>query len=241
MNRLISKYHCLFILLLIVILSMKETQSYAQQEQEYYKSPVNWGVKVGLNALSTTVYEIYYNDIEVPNGSYTNKNGYMVSAFLRINLDHFFMQPEASWNYYRQECSFTKPIEGTENSYYPATSLKINSSSANINILAGYHIVKNGPYIFNFYAGASVKSVYQTDFTTRTDYHYTSKDMQYNITGILGFSMNIAKLHFDVRYELSQSDTNLELSKIPDFPEDYHGLLIKKNENILSFSCGVMF
>jgi hypothetical protein len=233
--RLSTRWYGLFALSLVVFLGMADHKCYAQ------KARVNFGIKAGVNALSTNYYDPYFGENSLSNGSFTNKNGYLVSAFMRINYDRVFLQPELTWNYYLQECFFSLPIEDTENEYYPETKLDIDSRSLNANILFGYNIIKSNPFLFNFYIGTSFKGIYSRDYDTNFGRKFSENEVLLNYTGIVGLSLNISKLHFDMRYELNQSNTNLDLSKIPDFPEKFHGVTLKKNENILSFSCGIMF
>jgi hypothetical protein len=214
---------------------MAGNKSYAQ------KAHVNFGIKAGVNALATNYFDPYFEDEALPNGSFTNKNGYLVNVFMRINYDRVFLQPELAWNLYRQVCFFSIPDEDTENEYYPETQLEINSRSVNTNILFGYNIIKATPFQINFFIGPSFKGIYGRDFKTNFFQSFSENDALLNYTGIVGMSLNISKLHFDLRYEFNQSNTNLDLSEIPEFPEKFHGVTLKKNENILSFSCGIMF
>jgi hypothetical protein len=210
-----------------------ENQSFAQSER------LNYGFKVGLNALSTIKYKTYYTG-ESTSGSYTNKNGYLIGAFFRINYDHLFMQPEAIWNYHRQKCGFMLP-NPNNNELNMSKALDINMDAVNTNLLLGYNIIKKKPYLCDVYAGASLKWTYKIKYEISEEHNYSGKSDFFCYAGIIGFSVNISKLYFDFRYEINQPNTNLDFSNIPDILESYRGVFLEKNENILSFSFGVMF
>ena len=230
---------CLVLFLLIMSASMKTSVSYAQKNFDH--SVLNFGIKIGLNALSSTSYNIYYEDIALNRGEQVNKYGYLINAFARINLDRFFMQPELEWNHYRQECIFSLPISLEENTYQSPTAMGVNDNSANVNVLTGYHIEKNGLYIINCYLGGALRMNYKTEYNFKESYALVDQSYRYHYSGILGSSLNIGIIHFDIRYQFIFPNTNIEMSKIHSISDNYQGITIKKNENILSFSCGVMF
>jgi hypothetical protein len=200
----------------------------------------NWGVRLGLNATSITDYEVLQaNNIPV-NGSYINKNGYLLTVFTRFNVKRVFMQPELGWNMYRRTCLFSLPIEGSD-SNYPPVNLNIHSKALNANFLTGYNIVSDYPFFFSVFAGISFIGTYQTDFLIEPEQSFPKSDLFMNYTGILGLSINIARVYFDLRYEMGIPDADLNLAHIPGFPERFQNVTIKKREAILSFSFGIMF
>lgn len=205
----------------------------AQSEQ------LNYGFKAGLNALSPTEYQAYYAG-NPTSGSCTSQNGYSIGTFFRVNYSHIFLQPEAVWNFHRQKCGFMLPDPDNTNTYLPK-SLDINMDAVNTNLLAGYNMIKSKPYLCDIYLGASLKWTYKIKYEITEDRNYSGKSDFFCYTGVIGFSMNITNLYFDFRYEINQPDTNLDFSKIPDVPETWQNVVLEKNENILSFSCGIMF
>jgi hypothetical protein len=229
------KYYSIFISALIIFFSMGENKSFAQQKK------FNWGIKAGVNALSTTHYETFYNGIAIPNDSYTNKNGYLISGFTRFNMKRLFLQPEIAWNYYRMGISFSLPTENGENVYAPSTYMDIHSKSIRGNFMTGYHIVNNEPFVFSAFVGSGFTGIYDTHYITNTDDDYSSKDFHLKILGFAGFSIIISNIYFDVRYEINQPNSNLNFNDISGFPKKYRGVELKKNENILNFSCGLIF
>ena len=222
-----------FIFLALLLACILKTSAQAQS------SKMNWGVRFGLNATSVMSYEVYQADEILTNTSYSNKNGYLVNTFARFNMKRIFLQPELGWNHYRRTCSFSFPVEETA-SYRPTTDLNINSKALNANFLVGYNIVGDYPYLLGFFAGTSFIGTYRTDFSMEWEKSLSKTDLFINYSGILGFSINISKIYFDLRYEMCLPNENLNLKDIPDFPDNYHNIKIKKTESFLSFSFGIM-
>jgi len=203
------------------------------------KLPIgNWGVRIGLNATSIMNYDANNNLGALPNSTYTNKNGFLVATFARCNFKNIFLQPEIAWNRYNRACSFSIPIENSD-IYYQASNLNIESRSVNTNFLIGYNIIKDSPYLFGVYIGPALIGTYQTKYSIDKEL-YTKKNISLNYAGIFGFAINISKIYFDLRYELSLPNSNLNVNGIPNIPEKFHDVRIKKTESILSFSCGMM-
>ena len=203
-------------------------------------SQKNWGIRLGLNAVSIKTYEAYYAGEILTNYSYFNKNGYLLTGFARFNFNRFFLQPEIAWNEYRRSCSFSLPIDNSV-SYYPAIDLDINSKLINSSFLTGYNIVNSYPFLFGMFFGSSLTGTYRTDYTMEKDNSFSKTGLFLNYSAILGFSINISKIYFDLRYEMCLPNANLNLRDIPGFPENYQNVSLKKTEAILSFSFGVMF
>jgi len=201
---------------------------------------MNWGIRLGLNAVSVANFEAIHSDEVLPNLSYTNKNGYFVNTFARFNMNRLFLQPELEWNSYYRSFAFSLPMPAG-NSYYPPVNLYVDSKAINTSFLVGYNIVSNMPFLFGIYGGTSLKGIYRTDFSTDNEQSFPKTDLLLNNSGIIGISINISKIYFDLRYELNLPENNLYLKEIPDFPENFHEVMIKKTEAILSFSFGIMF
>jgi hypothetical protein len=223
----------IFIFGLFIFFFVTKNQSFAQSDR------LNYGFKVGLNALSPTKYQTYYAG-DSTSGSCTNENGYLIGVFFRVNYSHVFMQPEVIWNYHRQRCGFMLPNPNNRELSLPK-ALDIDMDAVNTNLLMGYSIIKNKPYLCDVYLGASLKWTYKIKYEITEEHRYSGKSDFFCYAGVIGFSVNISKLYFDFRYEINQPNTNLDFSKIPDIPEAYQGVFLEKNENILSFSCGIMF
>jgi hypothetical protein len=223
-----------FVFPLLFFLFVTGNQSFAQSER------FNYGFKIGLNALSTMRYNTYYAGVKdsIP-GSYTDRNGYLVGAFFRVNYSRLFLQPEVAWNYHQQICGFWIP-DASNSKNYSSKALNINMDAVNTNLLLGYGIIKNKPFLFDAYIGASLKWTYKIKYEISEEHQYSGKSDFFCYAGVVGFSVHISKLYFDFRYEINQPNTNLNFNNI-DMPEAYKGVFLEKNENILSFSVGMMF
>jgi len=230
----IALYRFILVYIIVLIACITEYNAFSQT------SKLNWGVRLGLNAISIRSYEAFQADELLPNLSYTNKNGYLINAFARFNMNRLFMQPELGWNMYHRSCAFSIPIPNS-NSYYSPVDLKIDSKAINANYLLGYNIVSDYPFLFGVFVGSSFTGTYHTNYSLESNNPYTKTGLQLNFSGIIGLSINISRIYFDLRYESSLPNANLKLKTIPDFPDDYQNVKIKKTEAILSFSCGVMF
>lgn len=223
-------------------LSTLQLYSYAQKPVDRLKpqdKPLNVGFKIGLNALSSTNFEAFLGDIPLTNSYQANKSGYGLNGFFRINLDHFFMQPEVEWNLYKQKYFFSLPSIGDDENEVNY-SIKHRFQSGGINILVGYNIIKNGPYVFNAYIGPSFKYTYSSKYESPDNvfYNYNAK---YNSFGIAGLSFSILKFFVDIRYEISITNTDIDFNEISNTPGIIKNLVFEKNENKLNFSCGVFF
>jgi hypothetical protein len=156
-------------------------------------------------------------------------------------MSRIFLQPEFGWNHYRRTCSFSLPNENSESSYSPSIDLNIHSKTGNANFLVGYNIINDYPFLLGAFAGVSFTGTYRTDYSMESSQSFSKTDLALNYSGIIGLSINISRIYFDLRYEMRLPDDYLYLKDIPDFPDFYQNVKIKKNEAILSFSCGVMF
>jgi hypothetical protein len=229
------KYRLLFVLIFMLIIGQRAYPQY----DNYKYSVFNWGVRVGFNALSTNHYNPLLGGVSI-NGAYTNKVGYNLTGFARINLSRVFVQPELSWNLYRQGFSISTFPDET-NSIGTAGNISSDSYSGNVTTLIGYNIVRNGPFCLNFVAGPSFKYTYRTNYKMRDEDNFTDKKTHYNYAGVVGFSVNISKIYFGIRYEFNKPNSDIYFNNIPDRPESLNGVFIRKNENALGFSCGVIF
>jgi len=212
----------------------------AQKKQPLLTSKVvNWGLKAGINALSSSYLDMYQGETTIEDVSYINKTGFTGGAFFRINLSNFFMQPEAIYSYSKERYSFEQPP--TETSNYLKSAVRANHHSLIIPVLAGYNIIRQDRYLFNVYLGPSFQYHYKTSFDDQMNSNFIDNSHQYSINGTIGISFSISHIFFDFRYLINRPNTNINFGNIEDSPEFLKNISIKKNENMLSFSCGLMF
>lgn len=200
---------------------------------------LKWGIKAGLNAPIAIDFETYSNGEQTEGSTSINKVGYTFSAFARINLDEFFFQPELSWNIGKQQLSFITPVEGSETGF--TNNLFLKYYSGNIGMLAGYNLIHNGPYVFSAMIGASFRYNYKTDFDFGTQADFSTNKPDYNYLGVAAVSFVINKVFFEFRYEFNFPNSNIYFDRIPEASEQLQSIALHKRENILSFSCGLIF
>lgn len=223
-----------------LFLFLSGSAAFGQETQYVFnRKTVNWGVKVGANANSVMHLNGRRGEEELINMSFRNKSGCDVTGFFRINIDRFFVQPEVGWSTLNKEISFSFPSEEISP---PIVEIQFQTQTASANGLIGYNITKRGPFAFSAYTGTSMRYKFDTrySFTSPKSKHRDPNPI-YNAYGVVGFSMNIANAHFDIRYAVSMLATNMHFDNIADKPDWMENVVINKTENLLSFSCGVMF
>ena len=231
-NRALFRFGFVFLFCMVCCMMGNNIQA-----QSFSK---NWGIRAGLNAVSITSYKAFQAGEIIENSTFTNKNGYSLTAFARFNISRIFLQPELGWNGYHRSCSFSFSNENN-NSYYPSNELDIYSKIVNADFLLGYNIVHDRPFLLGFFIGTSLIGNYRTNYSINSEKSFSKTGLLLNYSGILGLSINISKIYFDLRYEACLPDANLNLNEIPNSPDYYKDISIKKTESILSFSFGVMF
>ena len=210
-----------------------------QEPYSFNRKTVNWGLKVGFNANAMMHLKVLQEEEELADVSFRNKSGTDITGFFRINLDRFFVQPEIGWTKLNSDISFPLLLEEESPQLL---DLLFESQTLNLNGLIGYNITKTGPFVFNVIAGSSLRYRFDVRYSVRNpESKHRDPNSMYKPYGLLGFSMNISNVHFDVRYAFSLMTTNIIFDSISDKPDWLGGVSIHKLENILSFSCGVMF
>jgi hypothetical protein len=235
-----KKHICFHVLPVVIsVLSITWQSAYTQQFIKYDHRVFNFGLRAGLNATSISHYKVYVEGEELENGLHQNKTGLAAALFMRINLKYLFLQPEIGISKNNRDLTFLLP---TGDGGHISTVLSAKTNTAKVNVLLGYNLIKNGPFLFNIIAGTSLGYNYKTWYSSSLIESQFSEDTPYyNTNGIVGFTINITKVYFDIRYEMSLLSTNTKFDKIPNKLQSFNGMVINKNENILSFSCGVMF
>jgi hypothetical protein len=215
-----------------------EQPAYGQPYQNYKYKVFNWGLKMTLNATAITQSDIFLGETQLLNESYKNNSGFGFYTFFRVNLDRVFIQPEFGWSLLSKEL-FTSPSDVLDSKF---TDLSLKIKTANVNALVGYNITKTGPFVFNVITGASFRYKFDSYYSNKDkEFDFHDRTNRYNSYGVLGFTTNISYIHFDVRYEMSLLHTDIRFDDIPDRPEEFAGIYVRKSENIISFAFGLMF
>ena len=149
------------------------------------QSPVNLGIKAGLNSSKLTTNLDDYDE--------KNINNFLAGMFLRVNAGKFYLQPEA---YFNSKGGDLKNIEGT-NSF--------DLKAIDVPILLGYKIIDVGAFnarlntgpVFSFFTSKDVNNGSSFD----------PKNFKDNIFGWqYGAGVDFMFLSLDVRMENSFGD-----------------------------------
>ena len=236
------------ILLLLFFVDMgAQTNSYKIAQEDF-----NWGFRVGFNSKNANFHEIYQNGEETDRTKVTNQIGFQGTIFGRVNAGAFFVQPEVCYDFGREKYEFSillnpyiedVPEEEFKEPIFQDVIMNQKSLSINAAVLIGYNIVKYDSFLFNLYFGPNLRYNYSNkynDLSTRNTFTDHTSYPKLNL--LTGISANSFRVHFDFRYEINvPSKINFYFSDINSCPEYLKNISIKKNENILSFSIGIMF
>ena len=213
--------------------------AFGQERYSFNRKVVNWGLKAGFNANAMMHLQVLQGEEELADVSFRNKSGTDITGFFRINLEQFFVQPELEWTRLNNDISFSLL---SEEDSQQLVELSFKSQSIHVNGLIGYNIIKTGPFAFNVMVGSSLRYRFSDRYSIlRPESKHHDPNPVYKPYGLLGFSMNISNVHFDIRYAISLLTANTNFDNLSDKPDWLGGISIYKRENILSFSCGVMF
>ncbi len=206
----------------------------------------NYGLRLGVDSRNSDVCEIYENDEKIDNPRIKNGVGFQGDLFYRFNFDKVFIQSDFGFSYLKEEFFFELQREidpETQEPIYDLIYLNSGTRSLNCAVVIGYNIVKEDSYLFNFYMGPNLRYIYLKQFNKGTTSGFENKDREAYLNIVTGLSMNISHLYFDFRYEigLPNSKRTLNFSEMDSSSDYLKNVYIKKNENILSLSMGIMF
>lgn len=226
------------IIIFLISISVFPLASQPQMDR-VTKGNVNWGVKVGMNAIASNHCDIFYNDEKTgDNESVKSKVGFTTGAFIRINLDNFFFQPDFGFTNSREKLSFLIPLDESNSYRY---NINCNYYSFDVATMLGYNVVKEGPYLLNFFVGPTLRYQYKSNYDINNTRISNDHKNNYKLNGIMGLSFNITNLYFEAKYEMNFSDYHIDFNQMSILPSDLRNINISKNENLLSFSCGLIF
>jgi len=174
----------------------------------------NFGLRVGLTSttLSTNLSENFASE---------NRLGYQAGAFVRLNFNKFYIQPELIYNHRstKLEYEINPVIDGDNQRLGVRSDLKIGTFD--VPIIAGFKIIKTKLLNVRIFAGPEIS------FSTNKDisYEYTTNDGEdfngdvpedsklslddFNSTTWYlqaGAGVDVLFLTFDVRYEKGLND-----------------------------------
>ncbi|MGM9758615.1 MAG: porin family protein [Parabacteroides sp.] len=223
----------------------------AQRLMEMRDKSFNFGAKVGLNTVFPYITELTLDGVSIDETYAQYKVGYLASIFCRFNTQHFFVQPALTWQRSVSEFSFfTENNTSGENDPNPSYSisaynLAMQSSSLEVPVLFGYHIVRQSPYGLSLMAGPKLRYIYQEKYTgsdmEEVSYLFEQSDKPITVNVVTGVSVTIGQLFFDFTYEFGLPQKSDFLSNNKSLQDSSHKLHINRHTNVLNFSLGILF
>ena len=159
-------------------------------------SPINLGVHAGLvNTKANTDFS------SVSTVKENAENGMMLGAFLRINLNKWYLQPELNYVSRKSEVE----LEGIP--------FEFKTKSLDVPMLLGYKIIKLPAFKLRAFAGpvASFKIDDDVKSTIEGSLDSDFKNAVWN--GKFGAGIDVWKLTLDVDYEVGFSDVASDLKQ----------------------------
>lgn len=186
------KYLIMKKIFLAVVICMFSSALFAQ-----LSSPISLGVHAGL--VSTKM------DSEIPSASTIKENaenGMMLGAFLRINLNKWYLQPEL--NYVSRKGEVV--VDGT--------GYDFKTKSMDIPILLGYKLVKLPVLKLRVFAGPVASFKIDDSFSKTFEDKYNDPSFESAVWNAkVGAGVDVWKLTLDVDYEFGLSDVSSEFLK----------------------------
>lgn len=158
-------------------------------------SPVNFGFHAGL--VSTKI------DSKIPDASSVKDkadNGMMLGAFLRVNLNKWYLQPEL--NYVSRKSELV--VDGV--------GFDVKRKSLDIPMLLGYKIVKLPAFKLRAFAGPVAS--FKIDDSFKSALVEVDEDFEGAVWNAkVGAGVDVWKLTLDVDYEFGLTDVSSEFLK----------------------------
>ena len=184
---------------------------------------INVGIRGGFNSSMFLVSDLKIKDVTIDE----IQNNYKISrceiSFDKLGSQHPDIEPD-----------------------YASVSSTIHS--IDFPLLYGYHVVKQGPYTMSLFAGPKLRYLWnkknKITFENFDQQGIHEKLYPFNVSAVIGVSVNISRIFFDFRYEqglhnLSKSVTydNIDMEGRPEVSN----ITFRRRDNVLSFSLGVIF
>lgn len=238
---------CLLLLSFLFCLSPIHAQKFIQIKDKAF----NWGGKVGFSSTFPIINSLTINDVKAEDINMQYKVGYLASVFARVNIEHFFIQPNLSWRYAEGDIRFNIPEkEGdiplfpNNLSIYSSNQIKYKTASIELPVMVGFYLVKEGPYALSMMIGPNIRYTYKSNYTTNMkDFpqEYTTDNTPFGVSIATGLGVSIWRLFLDFTYEFGinqvESDFKDRLSHLPT----EGSMSIDRRTNAMSFSLGFLF
>ncbi len=215
------------------------------QFAEYPYKKLNIGLKAGFNTSFLNTNNISYNGTLITDIDVTNKIGYQIDAFLRINFNRTFLQTGLTWHYSQGSISFL-PIENIgEDKPVSSTNVvdyNFTNKAVDLPVLFGYHLVQEGPYCLSLILGPKVRYAYSNDYDFNNMRSLVlSQDSPIQLSATCGVSFTIWRLFFDAFYDYGILANTVLLGHNTLDTETNSTLKVSKRINSMSFTIGMLF
>jgi len=167
-------------------------------------SPITLGFHAGLVSTKMDLAgQPNYKDIKE-----SSENGMMLGAFLRVNLNKWYLQPEL--NYVSRKGQISAIVEGETLPISGDVKLK----SLDIPVLVGYKIVKLPLLKLRAFAGPVASFRINDDLFSEIDKLTEDPDLTKTVWNAkVGAGVDVWKLTLDVDYEFGLTDVSSEFLK----------------------------
>jgi len=217
-------------------------------------SPVNFGVKGGFTSSLFLISGLNVDGVPIEELQNNYKIGYFGSLFMRINFNRHFLQPEISYNINRCNITFERPLPARDSTRPRSVEASITSSIHSIDfpVIYGYNIIKEGPYRLAVFGGPKIRYIRNKKSDITFD-NFNQENIReqlhpFNISFTSGVSVTISRIFFDFRYDIglhniSKRVTYNTLTDEHNSTDETakYGIHFKRQDNVLSFSFGVLF
>lgn len=213
---------------------------------------INFGTKVGFTSSLFLISGFSVNDVAIDEVQNNYKIGYFASAFMRINFDRHFLQPEASYNINNCNITFNKPLPDSPmgESIHQEASITSKIHSIDFPILYGYNFVKEGPYSLAVFGGPKIRYIWgkksKITFENFDQKNICEQLRPLNLSFTIGTSVTISRVFFDFRYDIGLHNISKDVTCDTPASNLEEGAVTNKirfhrQDNVLSFSFGVFF
>lgn len=209
-------------------------------------SLVSYGVKAGF---SSTFYEV--EELTVagsPINEFTAKSeiSSFYTAFARVNIKRHYLQTEFSYNISHYSIEFSKDQWDPSAQSHEISAISTKITGFEVPLFYGYHLLKEGPYGFSFYAGPKAKFILtdysQHNFENSPYQSFEEKIQPINFSIMAGLGINISRMFFDFSFEYGLHNISKGFNTTDaENHTSTHNLIFNRRKNVLSFSVGFMF
>lgn len=233
--------------IIIAITAILLSLGVAAQGNKDNKSRVNAGLKIGFHAATYNNTDFCIDGYEYDNSIIqSNKIGYSVTPFIKVNYKRLYIQTEANLSLSRHYFEFIETNSNenetpmyTENSKTP--EYKLTTYCIQVPLLLGYNFVESYPYTMSVFTGPKAKFVF-TAHDKQEFMHFKYNYLREQLEPILyyweiGLGVTISRFCFDFVYDVGLSNNAKGILS----PNEGKKFKSKRSDNLLSFSIGIIF